>query len=150
MLRLSGHIPITENQISPLEQIIHQCLRTSNYFLNFVPGADWGMKCIKKGPVSWRRRYPCSCTSLQALLHWKTARLFSCPCRTSCLKLPSCMWSSHSPEEVPCLPPDSEPVSPGVLLVFNVAHSKIYSVADSCRCMAKPIQYCKVINLQLK
>ena len=23
-------------------------------------------------------------------------------------------------------------------------------VADSCRCMAKPIQYCKVINLQLK
>ena len=23
-------------------------------------------------------------------------------------------------------------------------------VADSCRCMEKPIQYCKVINLQLK
>ena len=23
-------------------------------------------------------------------------------------------------------------------------------VADSCQCMAKPIQYCKVINLQLK
>ena len=23
-------------------------------------------------------------------------------------------------------------------------------VADSCGCMAKPIQYCKVINLQLK
>ena len=23
-------------------------------------------------------------------------------------------------------------------------------VVDSCRCMAKPIQYCKVINLQLK
>ena len=23
-------------------------------------------------------------------------------------------------------------------------------VADSCRCMAKPIQYCKVISLQLK
>ena len=23
-------------------------------------------------------------------------------------------------------------------------------VADTCRCMAKPIQYCKVINLQLK
>ena len=23
-------------------------------------------------------------------------------------------------------------------------------VADSCRCMAKPIQYCKVINHQLK
>lgn len=49
MLRLSDHIPITENQISPLEQIIHQCLRTSSYFLNFVLGADWGMKCIKKG-----------------------------------------------------------------------------------------------------
>ena len=48
MLRLSGHIPITENQVSPLEQIFHQCLRTSNCFLNFVPGADWGMKCIKK------------------------------------------------------------------------------------------------------
>ena len=24
------------------------------------------------------------------------------------------------------------------------------SVADSCQCMAKPIQYCKVISLQLK
>ena len=48
MLRLSGHIPITENQVSPLEQIFHQCLRTSNCFLNFVPGADWGIKCIKK------------------------------------------------------------------------------------------------------
>ena len=24
------------------------------------------------------------------------------------------------------------------------------SMADSCQCMAKPIQYCKVINLQLK
>jgi len=23
-------------------------------------------------------------------------------------------------------------------------------VADSCQCMAKPLQYCKVINLQLK
>ena len=23
-------------------------------------------------------------------------------------------------------------------------------VADSCQCMAKPIQYCKVISLQLK
>ena len=23
-------------------------------------------------------------------------------------------------------------------------------VADSCRCMAKPVQYCKVISLQLK
>ena len=23
-------------------------------------------------------------------------------------------------------------------------------VADSCRCMAKPIQYCKVFSLQLK
>ena len=24
------------------------------------------------------------------------------------------------------------------------------SVADSCQCMAKPLQYCKVISLQLK
>ena len=24
------------------------------------------------------------------------------------------------------------------------------SVVDSCGCMAKPVQYCKVINLQLK
>ena len=24
------------------------------------------------------------------------------------------------------------------------------SVADSCQCMAKPIQYCKIISLQLK
>ena len=23
-------------------------------------------------------------------------------------------------------------------------------IADSCRCMAKPLQYCKVISLQLK
>ena len=24
------------------------------------------------------------------------------------------------------------------------------AVADSCQCMAKPVQYCKVISLQLK
>ena len=24
------------------------------------------------------------------------------------------------------------------------------SMADSCQCMAKPVQYCKVISLQLK
>ena len=27
---------------------------------------------------------------------------------------------------------------------------KCISVVDSCRCIAKPIQYCKVIKLQLK
>ena len=26
----------------------------------------------------------------------------------------------------------------------------IYTMVDSCQCMAKPIQYCKVISLQLK
>jgi len=26
----------------------------------------------------------------------------------------------------------------------------MYTMADSCQCMAKPIQYCKVISLQLK
>ena len=26
----------------------------------------------------------------------------------------------------------------------------MYSMVDSCQCMAKPLQYCKVISLQLK
>ena len=26
----------------------------------------------------------------------------------------------------------------------------VYTCGDSCQCMAKPIQYCKVISLQLK
>ena len=26
----------------------------------------------------------------------------------------------------------------------------VYTMVDSCSCMAKPIQYCKVISLQLK
>ena len=26
----------------------------------------------------------------------------------------------------------------------------MYTHADSCQCMAKPLQYCKVISLQLK
>ena len=32
---------------------------------------------------------------------------------------------------------------------FRTGNSCI-PVADSCQCMAKPIQYCKVINIQLK
>ena len=27
---------------------------------------------------------------------------------------------------------------------------RMYTMADSCQCMAKPLQYCKVISLQLK
>ena len=38
---LFSHIPIIENQISQLEQIIHWSLRTSSCFLNFVPDI-WG------------------------------------------------------------------------------------------------------------
>ena len=38
---LFSHIPIIENQISQLEQIIHWSLRTSSCFLNFVPDV-WG------------------------------------------------------------------------------------------------------------
>ena len=26
----------------------------------------------------------------------------------------------------------------------------MYTIADSCQCVAKPLQYCKVISLQLK
>ena len=33
--------------------------------------------------------------------------------------------------------------------VFRMGNTCV-PVADSCQCMAKPIQYCKVINLQLK
>ena len=38
---LFTHIPITENQISQLEQIIQSSLRTGSCFLNFVPDV-WG------------------------------------------------------------------------------------------------------------
>ena len=32
----------------------------------------------------------------------------------------------------------------------STMHNRCTPVADSCGCMAKPIQYCKVISLQLK
>ena len=47
---LFSHIPIIENQISQLEQIIHWSLRTSSCFriLCLISGADWAMKRIAK------------------------------------------------------------------------------------------------------
>ena len=35
-------------------------------------------------------------------------------------------------------------------LLMKVKEESYVRMADSCRCMAKPLQYCKVISLQLK
>ena len=55
--------------------------------------------------------------------------------------------SSPSPEEVPCLPPDwtSQPV---VLLVFKVAHSKIYSeiLSETYACTQNVVSHSVISN----
>ena len=38
----------------------------------------------------------------------------------------------------------------GMVILYLISWNTCIPVADSCWCMAKPIQYCKVISLQLK
>ena len=76
---LFGHIPIPENQISQLEQIIHWSLRTSSCFLNFAPDG-WG----RLGYEMHSQR-ACASGEEGSMFIWDPW-----PCRVGQLKCPLC------------------------------------------------------------
>ena len=69
------------------------------------------------------------------------------------------MWN-RSPVQVRCMRQGAQGQCTGMTLrdgmggrwegVQDGEHMYTHPVADSCQCMAKPLQYHKVINLQLK